>query len=180
MSLGDFDPNEAKPSTPPSSDKTAEYLAEVASYTPTKAMRYVYERQILDLAKTRDHLANELSATREQFVRELTTIREQAESKIATLQQELRDAGAYRVAHARLKRGKVETFIQLVFITALTGFGGLGMGVFPRAATGASPPEFYVSCAMVAMGVLLGAVVKPATLIACYVFPKLCADKKPD
>jgi len=93
------------------------------------------------------------------------------------LKEELNTELKFRENHADLKRGKIEMTIQLAVVTMLSGIGGLLMGGGPRV-IGSTPYQFWIGSSLVGVGVFLGIVVTPLTLVICYVWPKLSLSKK--
>jgi hypothetical protein len=110
MSLTDKIP---EPRSAPSNDPSDLTLKELAEYNPAKRNVVIYERQISDLLKVRDHLQKKYDSLVDRLDTELV----------------------YRASYARLKRGKTEAIVQLFVSTGFTGIGALGMGVFPRIGT---------------------------------------------
>lgn len=155
MSLTDRIPElQSAPSNEPS-DLT---LKELAEYNPARRNVIIYERQISDLTKVRDHL----------------------QAKYDLLLDRLDTELVYRVSYARLKRGKTEAIVQLFVSTGFTGIGALGMGIFPRTGVGNEATLFWVSTTVAVIGVFLGLVIRPITLCLYYLWPKLCEQQPKD
>lgn len=111
-------------------------------------------------------------------------------NKCETTEKRLENERSFRVAHADMKRGTVETVIGFAFATALSGLGALLMGVYPRILVPVpappdttplvpTPPQFWIGATLVFIGVVLGIIYRPAIQFLCHKWPKFSNPTKP-
>jgi len=137
----------------PSTEPSELTIQEMVEYSASKRQIAAYERQIRELTAEKNYYRLQAN----QFA------------------SEWKADGKYREACARLKRGKLECFVQLVTVSLLTGAGGLLMAAYPRS-EGREPHEFWIGVTLTAVGLVIALVVRPIVLFMSYWWPNYLGD----
>jgi hypothetical protein len=132
MSLGTIPPVIDIPSEVP----TEETKKELARYTPSERVNFLYERTITDVTDSRDHYRQ----------------------RVITLEGKLAVDQTFQVKLEELKGKYCEANVQHMTTTIMGGLGALGMATFDKVSQNS---WYWSSVTAAALAVALGIAVKP-------------------